>query len=319
MFQRHLYAVPWSGGCLSCLRYVWHLHNQIENDQSIKDLKRRIIEEYTGSPSDDSELIPLKYQISELRITYDARYLEYMVQKLLKKEEYEKALYCLLTYKLIEPDHPKLESWRARIGSWITEPDLPTYKAPAPADLVLLDANALFPLAFTDAGGYRFDMPEPTDIDYAITPSVMAELRTAWKYHLERARSQGADITALKQANDPESFASKVIEVEPVSLNTIRDLYREYPFRLEKILYHKIARMTRLSDKLKELSTRDTLLPEDGDLRLLGEAIALSKDHKVAILSRDEDFWAFQGLIKENFGIEIIRPEEPPDIPKRSF
>jgi hypothetical protein len=246
-----------------------------ENDQSIKDLKRRIIEEYTGSPSDDSELIPLKYQISELRITYDARYLEYMVEALLRKEEYDKALYCLLTYKLIEPDHPKLESWRARIGSWITEPDLPDYKTPAPADLVLLDANALFPIVFTDAGGYRFDMDEPTDIDYAITPSVMAELRTAWEYHLEQARSQGADITALKEANDPESFASKVIEVEPVSLNTIKDLYREYPFRLEKILYRKIARMNRLSDKLKELSTRDTLLPEDGDLRLLIESVGL--------------------------------------------
>jgi hypothetical protein len=70
--------------------------------------------------------------------------LGYLITKLLEKEEYDKALYCLLTYKLLEPDHPKLESWRARIGSWITEPDLPTYKAPAPADLVLLDANALF-------------------------------------------------------------------------------------------------------------------------------------------------------------------------------
>ena len=292
-------------------RTILILANRIlryENDQDIKDLKRRIIEEYTNSSPSDAELIPLRYQITELRITYDARYLGYLIKKLLDQQEYDKALYCLLTYKLIEPDHPKIESWRAQIRSWVSEPELPAYTPAEPADLVLLDSNAIFPEVFQDAAGYVFGM-EPIRIPEGakITPSVLSEVHSAWDYHLSRAETIGIDTDALKSAIEPrfEALNERLIDVEPASLEPIRAMYGEYLFALEGILYRKMVHMNRMSDKLEKLSHRDTLLPEDGDLNLLAEAITLSKDRTVAILSRDEDFWAFQGPIRGRFGIEI--------------
>ena len=280
-------------------------------DEDIKQLKRRIIEEYTGSPPDESEMIPLRYQISELRITYDPRYLEFLIEAFLKKEDYDKALYCLLTYGLLEPDHPKLEPWRVRIRSWASEPELPSYEPAEPEGLVLLDANALFPLVFIDTAGYRFSLSAPPTVSsYAITPSVMAELRAAWVYHLENAHKLGIDTEELKAANEPRIAAceEKLIDVEAdeKTLESIRALYSKYLFTLEKILYRKLAHEKRLSDKLAKLSHRDTLLPEDGDLRLLAEAVAL-KERNVAIMSNDADFLRFQGVIREQFGIEILK------------
>jgi hypothetical protein len=58
--------------------------------------------------------------------------------------------------------------------------------------------------------------------------------------------------------NAPSHQHERLIEVEPSSLEPIRAMYGEYLFTLESILYRKIARLTRLSDKLKELSIRSS-------------------------------------------------------------
>ncbi len=47
------------------------------------------------------------------------------------------------------------------------------------------------------------------------------------------------------------------------------------------------------------------MMPEDGDLRLLAEVIALNENRDMGLLSQDKDFTNFVGLIKKAFSVEI--------------
>lgn len=305
-------------------RTILILANKIlryENDERIKALKKSIIEEYTGAPQSDEEIIPLRYQITELRITYDARYLAYLTELLLEKRIYDKALYCLLTLRLIEPDHPQLETWYETIHEALDEPALEPYEEPdLDNHLILLDANAAHPRIFHDIGSFRIfshDAPDLSKLgnrnEFGLTPSVRAELKGIADYQISKAQKLSETNRRISYFEVRDELTTRLaktfeklgIDAEPADLDDIRAMYEEHLGALEAILERKLERRD-LSHKLKKLSERDTLLPEDGDLRLLAEAISLSKTRKVAILTRDADFLEFQKPIRERFGIEVL-------------
>ncbi len=61
-------------------------------------------------------------------------------------------------------------------------------------------------------------------------------------------------------------------------------------------------------NKFLEFEDRKGLLPEQGDLRLLSDAIELKKSNpNVAILSNDKDLYLFNEQIEKEFGIRIYK------------
>ena len=84
------------------------------------------------------------------------------------------------------------------------------------------------------------------------------------------------------------------------SVSEIREFYLDYLEELEKILLFKL-RGKYVSKKLRKLAQRESLLPEEGDLKLLAEAIKLN----VGILSKDKDFVNFKKEILDKFGVKV--------------
>jgi uncharacterized LabA/DUF88 family protein len=80
---------------------------------------------------------------------------------------------------------------------------------------------------------------------------------------------------------------------------------------LEQIFFSKIKSMP-VSHKLRKLAQRVDLLPEEGDMRLLAEAIALSQaGATAAICSQDKDFLVFSQEIRDTFSIDVCNPDCP--------
>jgi hypothetical protein len=80
----------------------------------------------------------------------------------------------------------------------------------------------------------------------------------------------------------------------------------KYLNKLEQILIAKISGRF-VSHKLKKLAQRNSLLPEEGDMILLKEAIVLHKQGEdVALLSFDKDFVDFAVAIKDEFAVDVF-------------
>lgn len=296
--------------------------------QDIKNVKKRIIEEFTQSEEDSEGHIPLDYQMNEVRITHDVDYLAYLVKKYCTKEWWHTALYCLIAVELIEPDIEWLEDARKNIHEHL-EHNIPPAQSPLSprGRMVLLDANIALALITGDIGTYRFhtrpevDVQRLTDMcDARISPAVAAELGAhvsflevgIRKYCRKHDDIDAYETCAALRKRLEGAVASYSIEVPHIGaeeLEPIRSLYYEYIPALEQV-FHAKSKSLPMSQKLRKLAQRVDLLPEEGDIRLLAEAIMLNKaGTPVSICSQDKDFLYFAQPIADTFSIDICSPD----------
>ena len=317
---------------ISYYRYILICCNEIlyyhKTRQDIKDLKKELIEEYTASEHDGGDRIPLNYQINEVRLTYDADYLFYLVKYLINLKHWDKALYCWHAVNLIEPDKEGLEEYYDAIKSNITDSEIKEVNFGEPEDKVLvLDSNVVISRIFYDIGDYKINNSSNFDLEklgnnnsFVITPSTIEEVKKHLDFQLMFIRK-----TCRKQErfnyeeikNTLEKRFEKVIEkysikeeikVEEETLEKVKEFYHKHLNKLEEIMLAKI-RSKYVSHKLRKLSQRDSLMPEEGDMKLLAEVIELNKtsEKEVGILTEDKDFVEFVGGIEEGFGVEVFK------------
>ena len=293
--------------------------------QDIKDLKMEIVQDYIHSEESLGELIPLNYQINELRITYDASYVQYLVSYFLIRNLFHKALYCLKALEMIEPDHDDLDHWRQQINDYLPNksPEEMSFYKPKDESLCL-DSNVVIEwlkfkanLAGKSDKKYFLPLKYGKDNRLIITPSVIEEVEAYLDFRCSQLykkfgksnRKKAEEITNnLKNAW--ESIVSKHrgpdVEVSDELITSIKNFYKDYIFILEEILDSKIKHKM-VSYKLRKLAQRKNLLPEKGDMKLLAECIYFSEDRETSILSKDKDFTLFAGEIFKTFGIKVYR------------
>lgn len=96
-------------------------------------------------------------------------------------------------------------------------------------------------------------------------------------------------------------------EEKRYDLSKVENFYSNYLGNLYEITLDKLGNR-KLSKKLKKLADREGLLPEEGDLKLLCDAIQLRKlNPNVAILSNDKDLYMFNKKIEEEFQIRVYK------------
>lgn len=80
-------------------------------------------------------------------------------------------------------------------------------------------------------------------------------------------------------------------------------------FDLVKNMYANFAKNAKLREKLmrkKRRKRRKSLLPSDTDMKILGEASTLSRDHRVIFVTDDGDYLNFKDEIEEKLKLKII-------------
>ncbi len=298
--------------------------------QDIKDKKKRIIEDFTQSEEDSEGYIPLDYQMNEVRITYDVDYLSYLVRKYCDRERWHTALYCLNAVELIEPDIEWLDEYRKEIHGHLGHaiPAAPDLRSPR-GRTVLLDSNIALALITEDIGAYRFKGRPQVDAaklcamcDARISPAVEGELRNhvafldvgIRRYCRNHAAADFEKTSGTLHNRMEHVLQMRNIGVPPIDeaqMERIRVFYQGYVPALEQIFYAKSRSMV-VSHKLRKLAQRVDLLPEQGDMQLLAEAIALADaGSPVAICSQDKDFLFFSQDIYDTFSVEICSPDCP--------
>ncbi|MCF7860958.1 hypothetical protein K9M79_01840 [Candidatus Woesearchaeota archaeon] len=282
--------------------------------QDIKDIKKEIIEDFTHSDATDQDKIPLQYQINEIRITYDTSYLRYLANFLYKREFYDKALYCLITARLIEPDDESLDILYDEIKAKISSKPIENTPFTEPKDKTLaLDANIVISRIFYDVGQYKiynktFDLEKLGNYNkFVITPSVEEEVKDHLKFQLsiikKKCEKLPFDYNEIKDILTKR--CNKVLDkyrfhIESDDISKIKEFYSQYLTQLEEIVMNKIM-SGRLSSKLRKLAQRESLLPEEGDMKFLSEAI----NANVSIYTDDKDFTVFKQPILDTFGVEV--------------
>ena len=311
---------------LSFYRYCLIICNKILKydikRQDLKDIKKDIIEKYTHSEHGKFFKIPLAYQINEVRLTYDTDYLCYLLKRCSKLKQWDRALYCLITVRLIEPDNEELDDYYKLIHANIKSKTVKQVSFEKPKNQVLaLDSNVVISKILYDIGEYRIKTGPSFDLEklgnynrFVITESVAEEVNKHLEFFLvgtkkfcrDNPRFKYEEIkTVLKKRLNKmiEKYGTK-IESNNSSIEKVKKFYMQYLEELEKILLLKIEGKY-VSQKLRKLAQRESMLPEEGDLRLLAEAIQLSKEQETGILSKDKDFTNFKGEIFENFGVKV--------------
>jgi hypothetical protein len=309
---------------LAYFRYTLIICNKIlryeKTRQDIKDLKKKIVEEYIHSEEPDAgDVIPVNYQINEVRLTYDASYLIYSITKYMGWGMWDNALYFLIASQLIEPDHPKLDEYYKIIKENIKEKEIEEKSFGTPKNKTLaLDANVVISHILKDAAGHKFGYTSSFNLEklendnkFIITNSVIKEVKEHLDFVLSSLRMKVREDPNLK-FNEIKDIIDKKLEnliskyrvesSEAQDLDEIKEFYKLYLDKLEKILMAKIQ-SGKISKKLRKLAQREGLLPEEGDMRLLAEVIALGDN--TGILTEDKDFTQFIGPIYEKFNIEI--------------
>ncbi|MBU0471322.1 MAG: hypothetical protein KKF65_01760 [Nanoarchaeota archaeon] len=294
--------------------------------QDIKDLKKELVEDYTASEHDSDDKIPLNYQINEVRLTYDASYLCYLIKRMIDLKEWDKALYCWHTVNLIEPDKEELDDYYKTIKSHIADSEIKEVDFGTPKDKILvLDSNVVISRIFYNVGDYklgskcRFDLEKlGNNNSFIITPSTIEEVKKHLDFQLisirrfcrnqERFNYEEIESTLKKRFEkviDKYSL-KKDVKVEKEVISKIKEFYHKHLNKLEEIMLEKI-RSKYVSHKLRKLAQRDSLMPEEGDMTLLAEVIELNKtsDKEVGILTEDKDFVEFVGGIEEEFGVRV--------------
>jgi hypothetical protein len=311
---------------LSYYRFMLLISNVIlsydTSREDIKNIKKEILEDYTHSEAVEGR-IPLNYQINELRITYDTRYLrDYLIKHLIDLKIWDKALYCLIAARLIEPDDERLDEYYSIIKNNIKDGKIIDYKSSSPSNkTLLLDSNIIISQIMYDVDNYRLGNENQIKLDklnsdneLIITSSVAKEVKDHIDFKLSMIRKDcykktefdyNKIETELKNRAIDVFKQFKILNIKTESLDKIKEFYSHYLNKLEEILITKI-RGKYVSHKLRKLAQRSSLMPEEGDMELLNEAITLKQTGKnVGILTQDKDFTIFAGCIYEEFGVEV--------------
>jgi len=299
-----------------------------KNHSGVKELKKKVIAEYTHQESIEEGRIPLDDQLTEVRITYDITYLVYLVKKLIEEDkQYVKALYCFEAIKIIEPDNNIIDKYQEFFDKEIPSVPAPENTLATPKDLLLvLDANVVISKILYNVGDFRIFSGDTFDLEnlgnnnkFVILPSVVEEVKDHMKVEFYKIdiicskikKFNAEDIKAEIQRRYEKivkkySITKKVDGKEFVS--SIRSFYHKNNSLLRTILEEKINREATRSHKLRRIAKRNALLPEQGDIELLSECIALQKttDKKIGILSRDGDFQYFANEIEKDFNIKVV-------------
>jgi predicted nucleic acid-binding protein len=284
----------------------------------IKNLKRKIIAEFIQADFHEAGTIPLNEHVNELRITYDTSYMRYLVSFFIDHKEWAKALYCWHVVKLLEPDWEELDSFGKTIKSNVPDTKPPAWTPQKPkGQLVLLDSNIII-YDFEHSPRHLDDALKKLAADgntIGVTPSVEKEVQMHIKFlndHWQRkARMAGKDAMAAierlasRWATLKKAYAIKET-IKPVALEEIEPVFAPYLGALETIIEEKIAR-SGMSKKLRKFAQRVAMMPEQGDMMLLAEAKGLlKKEGAVSILTTDQDFLTFGGVIAKKLGIGIV-------------
>ncbi len=313
---------------LSYYRFILLISNIIlsydTSREDIKDIKKEIVENYTHSEPVEGK-IPLNYQINELRITYDTQYLrDYLIKHLIELKLWDKALYCLISARLIEPDDERLDKYYLIIKDNIKDKPIIDKRFTTPVNkTLLLDSNILISQIMYDVENYRIGTKSHFNLDklssnneLIITSSVAKEVKDHIDFKLSMIREScykkqefnyNKIETELKNRAIEVFKRFKILNIKTGNSDKIKEFYSHYLNKLEEILIAKIQGKY-VSHKLRKLAQRSSLMPEEGDMELLNEAIVLKgTDKEVGILTQDKDFVVFAGCIHEEFGIEIHR------------
>jgi len=291
---------------LSHYRYIIMICNTIlrfnKDRQDLKDIKKEIIEEFTHSDRDENGFIPLNYQMNEVRITYDVNYLSYLVQKYIDRYDWINAMYCYKAVEMLEPDDPRIDWWKERITRNLKgkDPYMAQHQTPIGKRLAL-DSNIAISMISDDIGRYRFrekvnyDKTILDSNDLLITPSVRDEVCS----HVDFMKVKIAKFCKRNDGFDRDSIISE-----------FQDRYDDI---MASYLVDGISgpeRKLEVSHRLRKLAQREGLLPEEGDMRLLSEIMAMRENGERVdgILSLDKDLTLFSGDILDEFGIEVYMP-----------
>lgn len=301
------------------------------DEKHLKQVKLSILNKFSSDIIyDKKEKIPLKSQMTELRITYDTSYLIYLLEKVfIQKEMWDKAMYCLIAIELVEPDHNDIEKYKEIIEKHLIKQELSYKEFDEPKDyIILLDTNVILNKVLYDVGEYKISHTKLEEYNslmenwgnnnkFVISNSVKKELEKQIKFSIDTVNdicskfkhfNKKEIITTLeKRFNNLITKYSLKEEDKEYDLENIEKFYSNYLGNLYEITLDKIENK-KLSKKLKKLSDREGLLPEQGDLRLLADAIEIKKNNpNVAILSNDKDLYLFNQQIEKEFGIRVYR------------
>jgi hypothetical protein len=287
----------------------------------LKKLKMEIIDEFTKSETDLTDKIPLNYQINELRLTYDARYLTYLIQSLIKQRKWNKALYCLIAVRLIEPDNEDLDKYYHTIKSQIPYKEIEKSLPLKPYNQrLVIDSNILISMIMYNVDNYKINSNSYKNLEkikanntFIITKSVIKEVKTHLDYKLIGIKKACYKNEKLNYTNIKNTLTKRLNSLikdhaidnpDPKKYNIIKieKFYLKYLNQLEVILLEKIKKRY-ISHKLRKLAQRNSMLPEEGDIELLAEVLELGKDY--SILTNDKDFKIFRKQIEKEFGIQI--------------
>ena len=168
-------------------------------NQNIKDKKLQVLNEFTCGDYELNEKIPLRSQLTELRITYDTNYLTFLIEKrLIPNKEYNKALYCLIALELVEPDYEKLEQYKSEIFENLKENELNSTEDYKPENkTIVLDTNIILAKLLVNIGDFSFFHSDINDYagqiallgnnnKFILTPTVVKELQS----NLEATKEQ---------------------------------------------------------------------------------------------------------------------------------
>lgn len=303
----------------------------VPNNEAIKKEKLEILNEFSKGDYDLNEKIPLRSQMTEIRITYDVKYLYYLIEKqFIPKKMWDKALYCLLAVELIEPDHKDIKTFYDLILSNIEKKKVEFFEFEKPNNaIIILDTNIVLSKVLGPVGDFKIPQMNHDNYEkmlnelnennkFVITPSVLNDLNKSLEFTLSKAKE-------LCEKNNKFNYEeishvlnkrfSEIINKYYLKINIKNDtkeieaFYSNFLEMLQKITLDKIEHKS-LSQKLKKLSMRDGLLPEKGDMILLKEAIEIrnsSENKNLYIISNDKDLYLFNKEINDKFKIKIIK------------
>ncbi|MFP4402195.1 MAG: hypothetical protein ACLFPL_03090 [Candidatus Nanoarchaeia archaeon] len=302
------------------------------NEKYLKSMKLSILNKFSSDNIyDRKEKIPLKSQMTELRITYDTSYLIYLVKtQFIPQKLWDKAMYCLIAIELVEPDFEELEYYKQHTLKHLHKEELEYKELEEPKGYtILLDTNIILSKVLYDVGEYRISH---MNLDYynsliekwgnnntlIIPNSVVLEIKKHIDYSIEiitdvcskfKHFDREEIVSTIQKRFDKilKKYAVKEQEDIEYDITSIEKFYMNYLGNLYEITLDKIH-SKKLSQQLKKLSHRDGLLPEVGDMQLIADAIELRKTHdKVAILSNDKDLYLFNTQLEKEFDIRVYK------------
>lgn len=287
----------------------------------LKNLKNKLIEDFTHSESKSVDKIPTKNQINEVRLTFDADYLIYKIKNCMDTNRWNEALYFITAVNLLEPDYEKIEEFYKTIKSNLKDKELVIeLNYPENKDLVL-DANTIIDEIKKESFSSKFSQIIENNTLW-VTNSTIKELNEHIDVLLiekERAYKKNNNLSGYDKEVEAlnkkyESTLSKFKKIDIISDDSVKKniikFYSQYPNKMEELTLSKIQ--TRLvSHKLRKLSQREYMLPEEGDITLLAEVIQINKTGKnLGIYSFDHDFVDFTKPLKEEFGVDIFTSKQ---------